>query len=168
MNLVSDSQQNPELILICVLSDPRTNIVDICETQAVTFNDTFYLTINMKEVSRYKYCQCTIQNGWFALSMQDVRLKITGKNNCSSARLHVNKREISCKPNKVDFDSKFGILFNPRMKNAYIGVSYSSDDDKPEMVMLQGKPKGNKCFTYKEFIFPLAVKHVGLVPFVDI
>lgn len=85
--------------------------------------------------------------------MQDVRLKITGKNNCSSARLHINSREFSCKPNIVDFGSKFGNLFNPRMANAYIGVSYSSDDDKPEMVMLLGKPKGNKCFTCKEFIF---------------
>lgn len=120
--------------------DPRTNIVDICKTQAIAFSDTFYLTINTMEVSRNKYCQCTIQSGSFALSLHDVRLKVSGKDNCSSARLHINRREFSCKPDRVDFGSKFGIMFNPRMANAYIGFSYSPTYDKPEMMMLIGKP----------------------------
>lgn len=120
---------------------PKINIVDICKTQTIAFNDTFYLTINTMEVPRNKYCQCTIQSGSFALSLHDVRLKVSGKDYCSSARLHINRREFSCKPNREDFSSKFGIMFNPRMANAYIGFSDSPNDDKPEMMMLIGKPK---------------------------
>lgn len=106
------------------------------------------MTTAVTAMSKNVYCQCTIDRGAFALSLHDLRLKIKGKDECSSATLHINKHEFSCVPSRLDFGSEFGRIFHHQMKNAYINFGYNSEDVVPEMVWIIGKPKGNACVIF--------------------
>lgn len=119
--------------------------IDMCLKTTKSVDDTFHL-MTTKTIKDSQKCLCTITDGRFSVSLNDLRLISEDGNKCTSVELRVRFHDYICNSTKTK-DSDYGSVFNTVIEKhssaTTIVLSNVAENLEPQMAWLTIKPQGS-------------------------
>lgn len=116
-------------------------IVNMCTTATTHFREPLYVTI--ESVSKYQACECHLNNGYFSVFINDLRLTSkTEETTCSPAEFMINSdQSFVC----MQDNDGFGSIFHSKVidwdENAFIAIKSNTPHADPAMVLFTVFPE---------------------------
>ena len=126
---------------VLFLSDHFVTFLDICVNTATVIDNTVHLLYTGTS-KQYQECQCSVTDGLFSLSLNDIRLWSNSEEKCSPAKLQIHLNRYTCDDKKDNYGSVFNTTFEDVMTMITILFQSGSQDLLPEMVWLIIHPQG--------------------------
>ena len=122
----------------------------MCEKHEINFTDTLYLAFEQNK-NTFTECQCWVNRESFSIKLLDLRLKHRNRDQCSDAKLVINKRHYTCDPRSKRhiYGALFNTMFDDNLPlDAIISLVPGAAFTPPEMVWIALIPEGNSVLFY--------------------
>ena len=125
-------------------SDADKSIVEMCDKHEMNFTETLYIAFEQNK-DLFKECQCWVNRDSFSIKILDLRLKHWNRDQCSDAKLVINKRHYTCDPlsKRHIYGAIFNTMFDDNLPlDALISLVPGTAFTPPELLWIALIPEG--------------------------
>lgn len=116
----------------------------MCETLTKQTKGILHLIIQERTLLSASSCTCfvmALNQTSFTMTLTDIRLKQTNKDDCSDSKIFINTKEIACENYKNNNNDIFQQRFNTGQ--TYVRIMMWANSTAPRMVWMSFEAKGN-------------------------